>query len=458
MYDFQRKWEGYLSTLDEVDVVIIGAGLAGLATALELKKNNLSFVVLEARDRPGGRIESIVTAENVYIDMGAQWIGKNHYRVKKLLSQFHLHTVSTYQKGKQIYAFNEKIFYQKWTPISVLSLLDVTLFTRRLNKISSFINPSEPWGNTFTKQFDEITVEQFLQSNMYTKAGRNYYRLFIEELLCAKLYEVSALDFFWLISSAGSIQHIKASEQLSIKGSAGALIKKIAVVLAEELQFESPVTMIRSEAVNKAYVYTENQCWKAKKVIIAVPANLHGRITFEPPLPASRVQLNKRAPLPAVTKINIVYEKPFWREIGLSGVAYSDKGLIKLTVDSSPKDGKRGLLTVIVSGNSARELANHSPEKRKKLVLTALTRMFGQEANKPSEYFEKNWSEEEWTRGGYGVHFTPGVITYLGKTLIKPVGPIHWAGSETATQWRLYMEGAIQSGQRAAEEVILVLK
>ncbi|WNF38226.1 FAD-dependent oxidoreductase [Bacillaceae bacterium IKA-2] len=454
----KRKWEGHLSIIDEVDVVIIGAGLAGLATAFELKKNHLSFVVLEARDRPGGRIESIVTDENVCIDMGAQWIGKNHYRVKKLLSQFRLDTVSTYRKGKQIYAYNEKITYQKRPPISALSLLDVHLFTRRLNKISSFIKPSSPWENTFTKQFDEITMEQFLQSNMHTRAGKNYYRLFIEELLCTKLYEVSALDFLWLISSAGSIQNIRASEELSIKGGAGRLVERIAATISEKIHFESPVSTIRSEAENRVYVYSKNQCWKAKKVIVAVPPNLQSRITFEPPLPATRAQLIERAPLPAVMKINLIYEKPFWRDLGLSGITYSDKGQIKMTIDSSPKDGEVGILTIISSGDSTRELANHSPEKRKIIVLTALTRLFGPSANKPSQYFEKNWAEEEWTRGGYGVHFAPGVITSLGKTLVKSIGPIHWAGSETASLWRLYMEGAVQSGQRAAQEVILTLR
>ncbi|QOY35586.1 FAD-dependent oxidoreductase [Anaerobacillus isosaccharinicus] len=151
-----------MSSYQEVEVVIIGAGFAGLAAAFELKKQNISFVVLEARNRPGGRVYSIKTADGVTIDMGAQWIDKDHHRINKLLSQFKLKTVSTFKKGKDIYNINGKKVISKKPPLSAPGLLDLFQATTKLNKVSKQINLNAPWCSLEAKKYDGQTMEQLL--------------------------------------------------------------------------------------------------------------------------------------------------------------------------------------------------------------------------------------------------------------------------------------------------------
>jgi monoamine oxidase len=436
-----------LSIFQEVDVVIIGAGLAGLSAALELKKRKISFTVLESRKRAGGRVFSFKTKENVTIDMGAQWIHQDHHHIKKLLSQFDLEVVGTNNKGKSVFFINGKRTVGNFPPLSIPVFLDVFQFTRKINKLSSKIIAEAPWNSAFASEYDKMTMAQFLKENMYTASGSHYYKLLLEEMLCTYLHEVSTLDVLWCVKTAGTIQNFRNAEAFWMKDGAGVLVEKMAEQIAERIHFESPVTAIN---YNKNYAIVERaeKRWKAKRVIIAIPPNLQREIHFEPPLPSLRAQLLEQCEMPPVTKIVIVYSKPFWRELGLSGIIRSDNGLIKETVDSSPDGGKRGVLTVLVTGASARHLKKPSEE-----VPLALVPFLGEQAKNPLQIFVENWSEQAWTRGGYGVHFGPGVITNYGKALLEPIECLHFAGTETATKWRLFMEGAVQSGEQAAIEV-----
>jgi monoamine oxidase len=131
-----------------------------------------------------------------------------------------------------------------------------------------------------------------------------------------------------------------------------------------------------------------------------------------------------------------------------------DRGPVKLTFDSSPPSGRPGVLVAFVAGTHARRLSSHTAEERRRAVLDSLCQYFGEGARDPVDYVELDWSAEEWTRGCYGAHFPTGVWTQYGPALREPVGPLHWAGTETASEWNGYMEGAVQSGQRAAAEVL----
>ncbi|MFN7250229.1 MAG: flavin monoamine oxidase family protein [Anaerobacillus sp.] len=436
-----------MSICQEVDVVIIGAGLAGLSAALELKKQNISFTVLESKECVGGRVLSFKTEENVTIDMGAQWIDRHHHHIQELLSQFELEVVPTYKKGKSVFFIDGKRTVGKLPPLSIAGFVDVFQFTRKLNKLSSKIIADSPWNSLDAKEYDKLTMAQFLKENMYTVSGYHYYKYLLEEMLCTYLHEVSTLDVLWCVKTAGTVQNFRNAEALWLKEGVGVLVEKMAEQIAERIQFKSPVTVVTYDK-NYAIVESAEKCWKAQRVIITIPPNLQREIQFKPPLPSLRAQLLEHCEMPSVTKIVLVYSKPFWRELGLSGMVKSDIGPINEAVDSSPRDGKRGVLTVLVTGESARGLKKPSEE-----VPLALVPFFGEQAANPLQIFVENWSEQPWTRGGYGVHFGPGVITNYEKVLLEPIACLHFAGTETATKWRLFMEGAVHSGEQAAIEV-----
>jgi monoamine oxidase len=177
------------------------------------------------------------------------------------------------------------------------------------------------------------------------------------------------------------------------------------------------------------------------------------RIDFEPALPPAREALSQRMPMGAYMKGIAVYDRAWWRDRGLSGLAFSDRGPVQFTVDVSPPGGEPGVLAGFVTGAPAREVPRLEGEERHRVVLDAMGRMLAPEAANPRDYRDFNWLEEPWSRGGPVGLMTPGTLTGLGPALREPVGRIHWAGTETATSWPGYMEGAIQAGERAAAEV-----
>lgn len=199
---------------------------------------------------------------------------------------------------------------------------------------------------------------------------------------------------------------------------------------------------------------TERGTVRGRRAIIAIPPALAGRIEYEPGLSADRDQLTQAVPMGSVMKFFAFYSTPFWRSAGLNAQAVSTKGRVFATFDNTHPDGKMGALLGFAVGPRAEELRRLSAEERRRVVLDQLRRLFGPEAATPVDFVEHSWAEEPWARGGYLGYLGPGVWTTLGPALRRPEGRLHWAGTETAREWNGYIEGAIESGERAAGEVL----
>jgi monoamine oxidase len=149
-----------------------------------------------------------------------------------------------------------------------------------------------------------------------------------------------------------------------------------------------------------------------------------------------------------------VYDRPFWRDQGLTGQALSTSGPVSVTFDDSPPGGGPGALFGFVGGDDARRYSAMSASARRAAVLAQFVNFFGPKARSPRGFFETSWSGEQWTRGcPVGI---PGLGTLLayGSRIRQPVNRIHWAGTETSDYWNGYMDGAVRSGERAAAEVL----
>jgi monoamine oxidase len=192
-------------------------------------------------------------------------------------------------------------------------------------------------------------------------------------------------------------------------------------------------------------------------VIVAVPPTLAARISYYPRLPFQRDQLTQRLPQGTLIKATAVYDEPFWRDAGLNGSAVSYEGPANTTFDDSPRDASKGVVFGFIGGKEAREFAPMSNGDRRAAVLRNFTKYFGSKAAHPRDYFETNWSQRNWTRGCPVAIAGPGTLTGYGAAIRKPVGNIHWAGTETSTFWNGYMDGAVRSGERAAQEVLAEL-
>jgi monoamine oxidase len=447
-----------------VDVVVVGAGLAGLRAAQRLRQKGHSVAVLEARDRVGGRILNRGLGGNRgVVEVGGQWVGPTQHRIQKLISDLGLRTFPTFNQGKNVYyRASAPIPRQTYTgaipPANGASLIELAVILARLNQMAAEVPLDRPWTAARAAEYDGQTLESFKQANTTIPETRDLFDLGIQAVFAAEPRDLSLLHTLFYIHSAGSFENLintqgGAQEQRIVGGSQRIAIK-LAKQLGRSIVLEAPVMEI--ERVRGGVIaHTPRGAWKAKRAIVAVPPTIAGRIRYSPRLPGLRDQLTQRVPMGTVIKTMVVYDRPFWRDDGLTGQATSDTGAVRITYDNSPPDGKPGVMLGFIEGTQARRLLGASRRARRSAVLESLERYFGSRARTGAKaYIEKSWADEPWTRGCYVGFMPPGVLLDYGEALRRPVGPIHWAGTETATVWNGYLDGAVQSGDRAAREVM----
>jgi monoamine oxidase len=446
----------------EADVAVVGAGLAGIAAARAVERDGASAVLVEARDRVGGRLESIAIDDGKWVDVGGQWIGPTQDRIEALARSLGHQTFPTYVTGENVVEFGGKLIrYTGTIPrLGPHVLADIGQAMLRLNRMASKVPREAPWTAPRAKQWDSQTTWSWMRHNMATSSGRTMLELAVKAVWAAMPADVSLLHLLFYISSAGTLELLLdteggAQQDRFVEGAQN-LAVKAAGELDGQVVLGSPVRRIEY-ATDGVTVRSDQATVHARRVIVAIPPTLAGRIVYDPPLPGYRDQLTQRFPMGACIKCMAFYEEPFWREAGLSGSAVSDPGPLSIIFDNSPPDGSPGIIVGFLEGHWARELGRAAGEQRRTAVLENLTRLFGQRAASPDRYLERNWTDEEWSRGCYVGYTPPGVLTAYGPAIRAPIGPIHWAGTETATIWNGYMDGALQSGERAAMEALAAL-
>ena len=318
------------------------------------------------------------------------------------------------------------------------------------------VPPDAPWTAPKAKEWDSQTLWSWMRRNVFTQGAREALSLGVEAVWAAQPEDLSLLHVLFYISSAGGLDALWDTEggaqDARVVGGSQLISIRMAEKLGDRVVLEAPVRRIATEP-DRVTVHADGLEVEAQRAIVAMPPTLTCRIAYDPPMPALRDQLTQRIPQGAVIKCMAIYDRPFWRERGLTGQATSTDGPVKLTFDNSPPDGTPGVLLGFLEGNQARELGAASPGERRAAVIDCFTRLFGREAAGPVDYVDKSWADEEWTRGCYGCYMPTGAWTAYGPQLRAPVGPIHWAGAETATVWSGYMDGAVRSGDSAAEAV-----
>jgi monoamine oxidase len=445
--------------MHEADVVVVGAGLAGLAAARELTARGASVVVLEARDRVGGRVLNHELGDGKVVEVGGQWIGPTQDRLAAIAGKLGVETFPTHVAGDNLLEYGGDIRrYTGTIPrINPAVLVDVEQAQRRLNRLAGTVPLDAPWEAPNARRLDGQTAATWMRRNMATRSGRMLLELGVEAVWAAQPEDLSLLHVLFYIHSAGSLERLfdtegGAQQDRFVGGS-----QLVAIRMAEELGKDrlvlgAPVRRIE-HGPDGVTVHSDETAARGRQAIVAIPPPLAGRIAYDPPLPGYRDQLTQRMPLGTVAKCMAVYDEPFWRDEGLSGQAASDVGPVRVMYDNSPPDGSPGVLLGFLEGRHARELGRLRPDERRTAVVDCLARVFGPRAASPDDYVERLWAEEEWTRGCYGCHMPTGAWTGYGAALRAPIGPLHWAGAEYSHVWNGYMDGAVRSGEAAAAAV-----
>jgi monoamine oxidase len=443
----------------ETDVCVVGAGIAGLIAARDVAAAGREVVVLEARDRVGGRVRNGELGDGTVVELGGQWIGPTQHRMAKLVAELGLETFPTYNQGEHILRFGgqNKRYRGSIPKISPLVLVDMGRAQSRFDRLAEQVPLEMPWTATRAESWDSRTFETWIRRNMATRGARELFRLFSEGVFAADAADFSLLHALFYTHSGGGVDILAGvrggAQQDRFVGGSEVVPLRLAGALGDRVRLGQPVRRIDHDE-QAVSLLTDSLRVVARHAVVAIPPTLAGRIRYEPALPASRDQLTQRVPAGSVIKFNVAYDRPFWRDDGLTGQANSETGPVKVVFDNSPPSGTPGVLLAFLEGAHARTLGRVPADDRRAAVLANLVEYFGPRASEPVDFVELDWSAEEWTRGCYGAHFPTGVWTQYGPALRTPIGRLHWAGAETATVWNGYMDGAVQSGERAAREII----
>src|SRR3954451_17345844 len=451
----------------KADVIVIGAGLSGLTAAREIAFKGKSVIVLEARDRVGGRMLNHDIGGGHVTELGAQFVGGTQDHMLGLTRQMNVDLFDAYDTGLNLYYSNGiKSPFSDQLPTGAAPAgvaPEEANAVAQLDQMSTQVPVDAPWKSPNATDWDSQTLYTFLKNNSASPQFMGVASAATEAIFGAEPRDVSLLYTLFYIAASGNEQNPGTFERnFNTRGGAqaqrfvgGSQLVPLAMAraLGRRVRLNTPARRIVQTRTG-VRVDSDKLSYHAKQVIVAVPPAIAGRIIYEPGLSALRDQLTQRMPNGSLMKAEAVYDKPFWRDQGYTGQAISDVGPVKVTFDNSPPDGSVGVLMGFIGGTEARQLTQKSAADQQTAALQSFANYFGDQAKSPRDYVQFNWSTETWNRGCPVSVLAPGTLMDFGEAIRRPEGRIHWAGTETSTYWNGYMDGAVRAGERAAAEAL----
>ena len=419
------------------------------------------MLVLEARDRVGGRT---LTREmhGRKIDFGGQFLGPTQTKALSLCARLGMKTVQTATSGRSVLELGGKIYrYTGEVPITapLLELLAYNNLMKKVDKLAKEVGAIEPWRAPQAAELDSITFAQWLGKHTRSAFVKEGFTVGVRSLLGFELDEMSALFFAWYCAQGGSLTEMLATtggaQDCWIADGAQTLSERLALSLDGRIVLQSPVERIE-QANGKVTVHAASGTVTAARAIVAMPPSLIREIEMIPPPPPERAELLERAVMGSLSKVIVLYRRPFWRDTDLNGFSASSVGPIVSTFDETA-DHAEGALLGFISGAPHRAWLDLDEAGRRSAVLDQLVRYLGEEAASPIDYREQLWPRERFSGGAPTNEYGLSGLSRLGPHLRAPTGLVHYAGTETAERWAGYLDGAIDAGERAAKEVVHAL-
>ncbi len=453
-----------------VDVVVVGAGISGLVAARQVARRGRSVLVVEARNRVGGRVLNHRLGSGDVIESGGAFVGPTQDHIIALADELRVPMFNEYVDGKSVYNSSGPLGRQEYDgtiPPDPLILPDAAVLQFQLDQWASEVDVEQPWTHPRAREWDSMTLGEYIRRNAVNAEGiETLIRCWTQPGFGADPDQLSLLFVIHYIACSGNEQNKgtfarnsdtkNGAQERRFVGGSQLIPLRLANQLGTRVALNAPVTRI-DQTTTRAVVRTSRGAVTCKRVIVAAPPELARAIQWGPAMPARRRALLEHMDMGALMKCDAVYDEPFWRADGLNGFGLSDHGAVRVAFDNCPADGSPGVLLAFVGGSTWRQYGLTTLASRRRAVLEGFAEMFGEQALNPIEYVEHDWTKERWTGGGPVAIMGTDTLTTWGQELRRPHMRTHWAGTETSSYWTGYMDGAVRAGKRAAAEVLALI-
>ncbi|MEW2571825.1 NAD(P)/FAD-dependent oxidoreductase [Streptomyces sp. NPDC047070] len=442
----------------ETEVVVVGAGPAGLTAAQDLLAAGHEVFVLEARDRVGGRTHSDVV-DGTLLEIGGQWISPDQEALIDLLGILGLRTFPRFRDGDSIYVGEDgktRRYSGESLPVAEPTLLEIQRLTALLDELAAQCDPDDPGAHPLARELDTVTFDEWLRARCDDAEARSVTGLFLAGGMFGKpAHSFSALSAVHMAASAGSFSNLVDENDVLDKRVVGGMVQvsvRLAERLGDRVLLNTPVHTVEWSDTGVVAV-ADGTTVRARRAVIAVPPHLYSCVRFRPALPSRLMQAAQHVSIGQVLKVQAVYERPFWREHGLAGTCFSTSMLVQEIYDNTGYGDGNGVLCAFISDEKADTVLDLDETSRRERILQDFAACFGPEAARPLTFHISDWEADEWTRGAYGTSFDIGGLSRYGRDRTTAVGPLHWACADIAGLGYIHVDGAVRQGQRAAAEI-----
>lgn len=442
-----------------LDCVVVGAGFAGLTAAVDLAARGKDILVLEARDRVGGRVYTTDHA-GMKIELGGQWVSPGNDSMHELIEAADVDLVGP-QEGALLIRSQGGVYRSIPAPdrshaLTPFEMADLGQGVLRFKRLAERVNSDLTWAAANVAWLGQ-PLSRWVKANLRTPAAQQDFAAMLASvsgkaggdisLGQALSISVNGTDLESLFTVSGGLKLRR------VVGGMHKLAEFLAARLGGRVKLGEVVTAIEHDP-DGVNIHTESgESYRARRVLVTLPPWLALRLDYNPPLPAWREDVLQRGTAGHVIKAVAIYPTAWWRSMGLSGQMSADEGAVRVTFDISDPDGP-GVLTGFFEGAEAAAMSKRGTAAREQAFMDSLSAVFGDVVRQPHEYLDYDWASDKYTRGCHTPHFAPGVWSVNGQLLAEAAGAIHFAGAEYVGKNNGYLEGAVRSGRDEAKAIL----